>query len=645
MAASRQLSAIMFTDLAGFTELTQKDERGALDLIDELDRLSAPIIERNHGRKVKSIGDGLLVEFPNALQAVQCAVDLQVALHERNESSAARPLRLRVGLHLGDVERRGDDILGDAVNLASRLEPLAEPGGVCLSEQVVAQVRNKLPYPIESTGSRNLKGIQDPVGVYRVVMPWATPGRTEAPGGPPRLAVLPLSNISPDPKDEYLADGLTEELIAVLSKIRGLRVIARTSVSQYKTAPKPIRQVGSELSVGSILEGSVRRAGERLRITLQLIDASTEAHRWAETYDRQLQDIFEIQADVAERTAEALRVELLGGEREALRQAPTMDLQAYELYLRGQVAFNRTADEGWSPRGVEETSRLYEAAIAKDPQFAAAHAALANLFIAAMGETMPTSQVMDRVRQLVETAVRLGPDEAEAHTARGNYALQLEMDWSRAESEFRTAIKLNPSSMPAHAWFGIALITLGRFQEARRELEAAVRLDPLFRQVLYWLCRALVMSGEGDRAVELLEALCRRDPADRSAQVHLAGTYMTLGRKDEARRAIDASQGPLLGVAPMTIRAQVRAMLGDPSEARALVRAWEEKTGLDYIRPSYIASIYAVLGEKEKALDLLEYDYREGDRSFWIDFRRAEFEPLRSEPRFRALVKAMNLPD
>ncbi len=635
----------MFTDLAGFTELTQKDERGALALVAELDRLSAPIIQRNQGRKVKSIGDGLLVEFPNALQAVECAVELQLALHERNASADARPLRLRVGLHLGDVERRGDDILGDAVNLASRLEPLAEPGGVCLSEQVVVQVRNKLPYPIESAGSRNLKGIQDPVGIYRVVLPWTSPARSEAAGGPPRLAVLPLSNISPDPRDEYLADGLTEELIAVLSRIRGLRVIARTSVSQYKTAPKPIRQVGSELSVGSILEGSVRRAGERLRITLQLIDASTEEHRWAETYDRELRDIFEIQAEIAERTAAALRVELLGGEREALRQASTSNLEAYELYLRGLVAFNRTADEGWSPRGVEETARLYEAAVAKDPKFAAAHAAFANLLIAAMGETMPMSQVTDRIRQLVDTAVQLGPDESEAHTARGNYALQLEMDWSRAESEFRKAIELNPSSMPAHAWFGIALISLGRFQEARRELEAAVRLDPLFRQVLYWLCRALVMCGDGDRAVELLEALCKRDPADRSAQVHLAVTYMNLGRKDEARRAIDASQGPLLGVAPMTIRAQVRAMLGDPSEARALVRAWEEKTGPDYIRPSYIASIYAVLGEKEKALDLLEYDYREGDRSFWIDFRRAEFEPLRNEPRFRALVKAMNLPD
>src|SRR5580658_1872815 len=215
MAASRQLAAIMFTDVAGFTEATQRDEKSALRLLDELQEVGVPLFEGHHGRQVKSMGDGLLVEFPDALNAVECAVDLQRALAERNAESGSIPLRIRIGVHLGDVERRGTDIVGDSVNVASRVEPLAEPGGICLSEHVVAQVRNKVSYRLENIGARTLKGVRDPVGVYRVILPWADAGSMST-GEAPRLAVLPLANISPDSRDEYFADGLTEELISVL---------------------------------------------------------------------------------------------------------------------------------------------------------------------------------------------------------------------------------------------------------------------------------------------------------------------------------------------------------------------------------------------------------------------------------------------
>lgn len=644
-AAPRQLAAIMFTDVVGFTELGQRDEPGALHLLDELEAISGPVLQRHHGRKVKAMGDGLLVEFPDALDAVQCAVDLQGILHERNAAEGVRPLRLRVGLHLGDVQRRGEDIVGDAVNIASRVEPLAEPGGVCLSEHVAVQVRNRVPYRLERLGARSLKGVRDQIDIYRVVLPWMAEPVDAAREGPPRLAVLPLTNISPDAKDEYIADGLTEELISVLSRLRGLRVIARTSVSQYKAGLKSIRQVGTELGVGSVLEGSVRRFGDRLRITLQLVDSTTEEHRWAETFDREFRDIFEIQAEVAERTARALRVELLGADHAALRRLPTQSLDAYEFYLRGVVVFQRTADEGWTRAGVEEALDLLNQAIAIDPSFAEAHAALANLLIAGMGESFPMVEVADKARTVVDTALRLDPQNAEVHTARGNYALQFERDWPRAETEFQTAIALNPSSMAAHAWYGILLISLGRYAEAIRETEAAMRLDPLFRNALFWRCRASEYAGDVDDAVRRLEALRNRDPSDRALRVRLAELYLKEGRTAEARQEISMAGGPLTGTVTSVTRAAVLARLGDPTEARALLRAWEEKSDPRYLRPGYVAGLYAVLGEKEKALSLLEHDSRSGDQSLWIDFRHDWFDSVRNEPRFRALLREINLPD
>jgi adenylate cyclase len=634
----------MFTDLAGFTQLGQADERGALRLIDAQEALLRPVVEAHRGRQIKSMGDGLLIEFANALDAVECAVDVQRHVQEYNAEPGVEPLRLRIGLHLGDVQRRGSDILGDAVNVASRIEPLAEPGGICLSEQLFAQVRNKIPYQLEKLGSRRLKGVQDPMDIYRVVLPWM-PGEN-IPHGPRefRLAVLPLASISPDPTDDYFADGLTEELISVLSRLRGLRVIARTSVNQYKATPKPVRQIGSELGVGSLLEGSVRRAGNRLRITLQLIDAETEEHRWAQTYNRELSDVFEIQAEVAEQTAAALRLEILGSDREALHRAPTRDLEAYELYLKGIVAWQRTADEGWTRRGTDETARYFEAAIEKDPRASSAYAYLANLYIAAMGEVLPRSEVRTRIQELVQRALELDPKSPEAHTARGNQALQLEGDWARAEAEFLTAIRLNPSSMPAHAWYGILLRSLGRFEDSLRQLELALELDPLFRQLTYWRITVLESAGDLEGAVAAAREALARDPGDRHLHIRLGSLFLAQGRTEDARREVASAVGDFKDAARAVERAELLAQLGDPGEARRLVDAWERKSEGFYIRGNHIARLLVALGEKERALELLERTEREEEGSLWIDFRRRGFDPVRDDPRFVSLVKSINLP-
>jgi len=633
----------MFTDLAGFTSKTHEDEAGALRMLREQESLVRPLVEAHGGRQVKAIGDGFLLEFPNALDAVECAVELQRRRSETKPVDGEPPLPMRVGIHLGDVQGAGSDILGDAVNIASRVEPLAEPGGICLTSQVYDQVRNKTPFQFQRLDPKHVKGISEPIIVYRVVLPWTSTKPTQSSSGTPRLAVLPLTNISPDSKDEYFADGLTEELITVLSRLHGLRVIARTSVSQYKMSPKPVRQVAEELGVDAVLEGSVRRAGTRLRITLQLIDVSTEEHRWAENYDRQLDDVFEIQAEVAEKTAAALRLELLGSDREALRRAPTHNIASYDLFLRGIAAFQRTADEGWTRHGVEEAARYFEAAIALDPASSIAYAYLANLLIAASDESIPASEVRPRIPPLVSRALELDPGGGEAHTARGNFALQFEFDWVKAEEEFCTAIRLNPSSMTAHAWYGILLTTLGRFPEAVTEIEAAMELDPLFRQLPAWKVRSLTYARRFPEAIEAAKQLLEKDPGSQSLHLLLGRLYTKVGRPDDARPEAESVRGLVLGATLAVNRALLLSQLGQPEEARVLISDWERGTGPHYLRPSYVAALLTQVGENERALEVLEEDAAKGGRGFWIDFRRTEFDPIRDNPRFLALLAKIGL--
>ena len=640
MAATRRLAAIMFTDIAGYTSLTQADEGGAFRLVQEQEKLVRPLLEAHRGRKVKSMGDGLLIEFPNALDAVECAVGLQRHLHERNAREGVRPFQVRVGIHLGDVQQQGTDIFGDAVNIASRVEPIAEPGGVCLSAQVYDQVHNKVPYQLEKLGPKTLKGVQDPIDLYRVVLPWVA----ESPvGGPtvPRLAILPFANISPDPKDEYFADGMTEELISVLSQIRGLRVISRTSVNHYRGTSKQIAQIGLELGVDSVLEGSVRKAGDQLRIAVQLIDVRTDEHRWSQTYDRRLENVFAIQTEVAERTAAALKVELLKSEQDSIQEWPTSNLRAYESYLQGIQAWRRFSHRESGPGS--EAEKHFEEAIREDPGFSAAYSYLANYLLGVMGITRPGRVVFPRARQLVAKALELNPNSSDAHTASGNLAFQADLDWPRAEAEFRRAIELSPSSSTARFWYGYLLINLQRFEEAKAQLHSTIELDPLWllpKQNLVW---AYYSSGELESAIALDERLWESSGGSIDVRAQLASIYAIAGRGEDAIKLITPLEGAS-DLASRGTRSVILARLGRPDELRILMEDWDRGRIPEYLSLSGAAVGYALLGEKEKALALLERDFREGDKLLWNGYQDLAFDAIRDDPRFIALLRNMNLP-
>jgi TolB-like protein/class 3 adenylate cyclase len=304
-SSERRLAAIMLTDIVGYTALGQENESAALELLARHRELIRPLFSRHAGREVKTMGDAFLVEFASALEATLCAIDIQSTVHSRNLERGEK-LQVRIGIHVGDVMHQEGDVLGDTVNVASRIEPLAQAGGVCISGQVFDHVKNKVSYPFVRLEAGRLKNVNDSVEVYRIVLPWEGQVSKVIELDTRRIAILPFSNMSPDPNDEYFADGITEEVISTASAITGLTLIARASVMRYKGMTKGIEEIGKELQVGTVLEGSVRKAGSRLRIGVQLIDVQSQGHLWAETYDRDFGDVFAVQSDIAKQVANAL---------------------------------------------------------------------------------------------------------------------------------------------------------------------------------------------------------------------------------------------------------------------------------------------------------------------------------------------------
>ena len=639
MASGRRLTAIMLTDMVGSTELAQRDEAGALVLIEDQERIARGAVAAHRGRWIKSTGDGLLAEFPSALDAVECAVEFLRRVHERNSDPAITPLRVRVGLHLGDVQGRDGDIFGDAVNVTARVEAAAGAGEVCLSEPLYGQVHRKLPYRFEPLGARPLKGIAEPMPLYRVQLPWSASSAPVPGTATPRVAVLPLANISPDPKDEYFADGLTEELISVLSRIPALRVIARTSVMPYKATTKALPQIGSELGVTSILEGSVRKAGDRLRISLQLIDVASQAPIWSERYDRQLSDVFAIQSEVAEQTANSVRIELSDRAKEYLHRPPTTSLPAYDLYLKALAQ-----DDGLQPEKFTESVALLEAAIERDPDFALAHALLGHRYVQGAGDFLTHREGFARARTYVTRALALNPDLSEAHAARGNLAMQEEHDWVTARTEFERAIALNPSNALARVSYATLLRVLGRWPESEAQLEAAAEVSPGWWVPRWLLVDAALSARDPTLAERRARSLPSPDPNPALTRLAFAVMHALRGQAEEARRELDRA-GTGSEVFFRFGRAIVLAKLGDPSAARQLLAEIDGDRRPGFVPSDYLPALCALVGEKERALALIEEGVRTGESPLWLRHMNPAFDTIRDDPRFVAALRSLGLPE
>ena len=638
---ARHLAAIMFTDISGFTPLSQTDEPVALGLLREQERLVRPLLEIHRGRLVKSMGDGLLIEFPNAFDAVACAVDLQRHIQERNAQEPPPELRVRIGVHLGDVHDAGSDILGDAVNIASRIEPLAEPGGICLSAQVYDQVHHKVAFPLESLGSKELKGVREPTVVYRLVLPWG--GHPETPTGPlpRRLAVLPLTNMSPDPNDEYFADGLTEEIISTVSRIPTLSVISRTSVMRYKSQTKPIGEIGRELGAGTILEGSVRKAGTRVRVTVQLIDAAGDRHLWAEAYDRRLQDIFAIQSEIAQQVANSLEIRLLDSDRGQLAKPPTGVTEAHLLYMKG--VFHRQ-----KLRKVELETALgfFEQAVQEDPRYARAYAAIALAYVyLGIWEIVPSPEAFAKAESAARKALEIDASLAEAHIGL-SFVQFYGGNFKGAGESMEHALALNPNLPETHLHLGDFYTMKGQPGMAVREVEKALELDPLSGATIQDAASTLLYAGHPELAIPLAKKGLELDPEGSWPHSTLGLSYTEMGKFEEGveelRKTVELSGRS--NPAELSDLAYALSRAGRVDEARGVVAELLENHAKRGTGAAAIAYAYASVGDADRAFEWLERGFREGSGYASVFMLDLGFKTLSADPRFQKLLEKFGSP-
>jgi adenylate cyclase len=694
----RRLAAILAADVVGYSRLMAADEAGTHARLKALRQdFIEPKIAEHHGRTVKLMGDGALVEFASVVDAVECAVAIQEGIAERQaELPEDQRIQFRIGINIGDVIPEGEDIYGDGVNVAARLEALAKPGGICVSRTVYDHTKSKVAFGFESMGEHRVKNIPESVTVYRVITdpgpvakvlrlkragtrrwrlalaavaavvlvvaaggvglwlrsddratiaphqaatsvtdPETVAVAPQAPLDKYRIAVLPFVNMSADAANEYFSDGITEELISKLSRLHDLTVIARTSVMKYKDTDKSVAEIGRELRAGTILDGSVRKAGDRLRITAQLVDVASEGHLWSQDYDRTLEDVFAIQSDVAEHVAQALQITLKPTETRQLAKAGTDDLEAYNAYLQGLYQYNT-----WSKEGLEKSIEYFERAVARDPDFAKAYAAMAFSYdLQAEIGYLPPDEAFPKLKEAAHRALEIDATTAEAYTALALAAGYYDRDWIRADESYRRALELNPNSAVTHDWYGgVYLTAMGRFEEAIAHSKRAKELDPLTPQVRCDVGWTYVLARRYDEAIPECQQALDIDPNFYFAYWCLGIAHWHKGLLEKAvaayERGVDLEPGDLRLKADLAI---VYADAGDKDRAQHILEEVDEKAQREYVPAIALAWAHIAVGDLDGTFAWLDKMYEEHNPELMFMNEQPRYDRLRGDPRFHEL--------
>ena len=602
----RRLTAILAADVVGYSRLMGNDEAGTLAQLKEIRQavVDAKIAE-HRGRIVKLTGDGVLAEFSSVVNAVSCATEIQTAMRARTSENA---IQFRIGVNLGDVIAEGDDIYGDGVNVAVRLESVAQPGGIAVSQSVCDHVGNRLSVTFEDRGEQQLKNIEKPIRVYDVVLD--EPSSVEMPAtrrDKPSIAVLPFNNMSGDPEQEYFSDGITEDIITDLSKVSGLSVIARHSSFSYKGKPLKVQQIGRELGVDFMLEGSVRKAGARVRVTGQLVNCKKGSHVWAERFDRDLTDIFAIQDEITHAIVEQLKVRLLPQEREAVEQIPTENIEAYTYCLRGRDFYRR-----YIKHYLQLGRRMFAKAVELDPLYARAYAGMADCD-SFLRYYYRFDISTDSILALADKALSLDEALPEVHASRG-FALLLAHRPDEAVAEFERAIALDPSSFEAHYLYGR-------------------------------LCHG---QGKMEKTAALFERAAEINPDDLNVPTFLTHVYRSLGRDEArqrwARRTVEIAERQLAlypdDARPPCMGIEGLIELGETNRAREWISRALALEPDDPTVQYNVACGLTKLGELEWALDLLEHSLRNAPPEMisWVK-HDADLDSLRNHPRYQEILE------
>jgi adenylate cyclase len=605
--AQRCLAAILAADVVGYSRLMERDEAGTLAMLkSRRSEILQPLVSKHHGRIVKLMGDGALVEFGSAVNAVACGVELQAAMDMANARVAEdRRIELRIGINLGDVMVEGSDLYGDGVNIAARLEALAEPGAVYVSETVFNHVRGKVSLEFENLGERSLKNIAEPVRVYKVSGVVADTVAPRKSGQPSQasVAVLPFANMSGDVEQEYFSDGITEDIITDLSKVSTLHVLSRNTVFTFKGKPVEVTKIGKQLNVTHVVEGSVRKAGGRVRITAQLIDANNDSHIWAERYDRDLNDVFALQDEISQAIVAALKIKLMPAEKKAIETRSTHNPEAYQLYLLGRHYHGLR-----SIKNIEIAVRFCRSALEIDASYARAWALLAIC----QAELHERGKSEDTGLPAAERALALDTSLAEAHAAKGRVLAELGR-YDEALVSHQVSLRLEPDSYDVHYNFARTCFRLGRHEAAIEHFERAAQL----LESGYVAPMLVVMSYEAlgrheecidatRRSLERVEKEIAAHPDNADALVAGVNALARLGEKDRAKQWI------------------LRAQAIEPDDPQ--------------VRYNLGCSL-AQMNEPERALDLLE-SFLPKVAPEWVNWMKqdTDLRPLHAHPRYQILI-------
>lgn len=670
----RKLAAVLYADVASYSRLMGEAEDAThRRLRDYLDRIAANV-ERHKGRVVHYAGDAVLAKFDAAIDALICATDVQSELAGLN-STLASPLEFRIGLNLGDVIEDRGDIYGDGVNVAARLQALAEPGAICVSQSIRTAVGNRLPIAFRDLGEQRLKNIDAPVRAYAVrleghasgarrrgatlrlpprvavgvlvlvvlvvlaasAIAWLPGVWNTAEARPVTVAVLPLANLSGDDGQEYFVDGMTEALITNLAQLKSLRVISRTSMMRYKGTTKPVPEIAREVGATAIVEGSAQLEGDHVRITAQLIDTATDRHLWADRYDRAFEDVLGLQSEIARSIADEIDVTIAPNERQRLSATRKVDPETYRAYLRGMYHLNKA-----TPGDLEKGLAYLHEAVDRDPGDALAEAGLALGYATFGHGPEPKPDVWPRARAAALRAIALDPNLAEAYAALADVKLYMEWDWAGAEQAFERANELNPSlamNHYHHAWY---LALFGRWQEAIAEHKRAQQLDPLTPFHTLWLGGLYIYENRGhqEEAIKEAERALELQPDNPTALLVIAWAHSAAGRHD---RAIET--GLRMAQLNPSLRWElglVYALAGRHDEARAILQEIEREPLTSWTAFGR-AMLHAQLGELDEAFANLAYEPPHA----WVPWTRVDpwLRPrLEHDPRFAELVGRMHLP-
>ena len=606
-AETRRLAAIMFTDMVGYSALSQKNERLALELLETHRELIRSILQSHSGREIKTIGDAFMVEFASALNAVNCSIEIQKALDAHNKTADDdHQIYLRIGIHVGDVEDREGDLYGDGVNISSRLEPLAQPGGICISEDVARQVQNKVDVQFKKLGDQDLKNIQLPVDIYQINL-YANPDAGPEKVDNNKLAVLPFQNISPDKDSDYFSDGLTEEITMHLSSIKELKVVSRTTSMQYKDAHKGLVHIGKELNARYILEGSVRKHEDNLRITAQLIDVETDSHLWAETYRGNMADVFDIQENVSKKIVEALRLTLTPAEEVALGKRSTINSEAFDINLRAREFLYR-----YTKSNLLTAIDLLRNATQLDPRYAAAFAGMSEGYAMLYEWHDKKDEWLNQATEAALKAMMYDTSSSEAHSALA-YISYNKNSYNEALTSVDNAIKLDEDNFFAYWIKGRTLRMIDNDREAVAQFKRVLELNPDFHTAYGDLEMSYEKLGDKENLNALIEEAIAfypkyllRFPDDARAHIFFAFCLQRAGRVEEAKAKV------------------ARAIEISPNDVNMIYNA---------------ACFYSEVGDKENAIIHLSKAFDQGFASYDYIKHDPDLDSIRNEPEYIALME------